>query len=213
MREKISRSSKPIAIKRITDKKLKSRLGKNEKEFKKSLEKLNLSQSLLINEPGLLEAENEMEKTWKVSQIELKKSLDLNTIKKSFNLKLDFGSYRMDYTRNSRFMLIGGEKGHLAEFDWKSGKLLSEIHSRETIRDVSWLHNESLYAVAQKKFTFIYDNQGVEIHALKDFIDMTRLEYLNWHFLLVGSGKTGWLKYKDTSTGKIVAEHGTKLGI
>lgn len=200
-----------INIKSLKDKKLKSKLRKNEKEFKKSLENLEKNRNLLLHDSGFLQQEDEMEKTWKLSQAELKKSLDLNTLQKSFNLDLDFGSYRIDYSRNSQFLLIGGEKGHLASFEWKTGKLLGEIHTRENIHDVSWC-NSGLMAVAQKKYTFIYDNQGVEIHSIKDFIDVTRLEFLNWHFLLVGAGKTGWLKYQDTSTGKIVAEYNTKLG-
>ena len=35
---------------------------------------------------------------------------------------------------------------------------------QEAVRDVCMLHNESLFAVAQKKYTYIYDTQGTEIH-------------------------------------------------
>jgi U3 small nucleolar RNA-associated protein 7 len=109
-------------------------------------------------------------------------------------------------------MLIGGRKGHIAAFDWKCGKLLTEIHVRETIKDVKWLHNETMFAVAQKKYTYIYDNAGTELHCLKEHIEANKLEFLPYHFLLASVGNAGYLKYHDTSTGKLVSELKTKLG-
>ncbi len=41
--------------------------------------------------------------------------------------------------------------------------LPSQVQLRETIRDVKALHNENLVAVAQKKYVYIYDNQGAEV--------------------------------------------------
>lgn len=38
---------------------------------------------------------------------------------------------------------------------------------RETVRDVTFLHNELFFAAAQKKYVYIYDQRGVEIHCLK----------------------------------------------
>lgn len=93
-----------------------------------------------------------------------------------------------------------------------------------------FLHDHSHYAVAQKKYVFIYDRDGVELHRLKSHIEPTRLEFLPYHWLLASvvstsstpaallynsqpsQGMSGFLKYQDTSTGQVVVEHRTKLG-
>ena len=54
-------------------------------------------------------------------------------------------------------MLIGGKKGHVATFDWQTGKLGCEFHVRETVCDVTWLHNKDYIAVAQKKVRTVKD--------------------------------------------------------
>lgn len=52
---------------------------------------------------GLMETENEMERTWKVKQDEIVESSAVGTASKAFSLKLnEFGPYAVDYTRNGR---------------------------------------------------------------------------------------------------------------
>eukprot|EP00741_Cyanophora_paradoxa_P008656 tig00001366_g8379.t1 len=199
-------------IKGVQDKKLKSSLRKVEKKYRDALKKSAGSELLLASEAGYLEAEG-MEKTYHFRQEQIKEHLDVNTAKKMLDLKLEqLGPYNIDFTRNGRYMVIGGRKGHLALLDWSRGKLVTELQVQETVRDVRFLHNETMWAVAQKKYTYIYDKNGVEVHCLKKHESANRLEFLPYHFLLVSASQRGWLRYQDISTGKLVAEWRTKLG-
>ena len=47
---------------------------------------------------------------------------------------------------------------------------------------------------------------------MQDFIEMRYLEFLPHHFLLSGIGSAGYLKWTDTSTGKLIAEMNTRNG-
>jgi hypothetical protein len=98
-----------------------------------------------------------------------------------------------------------------------------------------WLHNETLFAVAQRKYVYVYDNKGLELHKLKNHLEVNRLEFLPYHFLLTSivrplpalnrttkkaylssvsrsQGVAGYLRYHDTSTGNLLTEIRTKLG-
>ena len=41
------------------------------------------------------------------------------------------------------------------------------LQVRETVRDVQFLHNEQFFAAAQKKYVYIYDKRGLEVHCLR----------------------------------------------
>ncbi|KAL7268342.1 putative U3 small nucleolar RNA-associated protein 7 [Rhizina undulata] len=201
-----------INTRSVKDKKLRGNLKKLELRYKDAATKAKDSEMLLQEEGGYLEAEG-MEKTYKFAQKDIVKEVDVATASKGFELKLPtFGPYSVDYNRTGRYLLLGGQKGHIAAFDWREGKLECEIQLGETVRDVKWLHNENFFAVAQKKYVYIYDSQGVEVHCLKKHIEVTHMEFLPYHFLLATIGNAGYLKYQDTSTGTLLCEHRTKLG-
>ena len=63
-------------------------------------------QLLLLNpdNQGLMEAENDLERTWRTTQKEIVENSSVATEGKAFSLNLEeFGPYAVDYTRNGRW--------------------------------------------------------------------------------------------------------------
>ena len=176
---------KKISTRSIKDKKLRSNLKSLENKYKDATLKAKDAEILLENEPGYLEAEGALERTYKVRQDQLRQEIAVETAKKGFGLKLEgLGPYSVDYTINGRGLLLAGRKGHVSTMDWRGGVLGCELQLRETVRDAKWLHNDQYFAVAQKKYVYIYDRAGVELHCLKKHIEVTNMEFLKHHFLL-----------------------------
>jgi U3 small nucleolar RNA-associated protein 7 len=203
---------KPIRTGLVKDRKLRANLKRIESKYKDAILSAKDAEILLENQEGFLQPEHELERTYKVRQDEIQKAVGIQQAKKAIQLKLDMGPYLADYTRNGRHLLLAGRKGHIATCDWRAGKPGCELYLNETIRDAKWLHNNQYFAVAQKKHTYIYDHAGVEIHCLNQYVEATHLSFLPYHFLLAGIENSGFLRYTDTSTGQIVAEHPTRKG-
>ncbi|KAF3074558.1 putative U3 small nucleolar RNA-associated protein 7 [Trichoderma lentiforme] len=204
---------KGINTKQIKDKKLRRNLKELENKYQNATLKAKDAEILLENTPGFLEAEGELERTYNVKQGDIVANVAVETAQKRFELNLDqLGPYVCDYSRNGRELLIGGRKGHVATMDWREGKLGCEIQLGETVRDVKWLHNNQFFAVAQKKYVYIYDRNGVELHCLRKHSEVTHMEFLPYHFLLATMNTGGVLTYQDTSTGQVVAEIPSRLG-
>ena len=126
-----------IASKSIKDKKLRSNLRSLESKYKDATLKAHDAEILLEHESGFLEPENELERTYKVRQDEVKESVAVETAKKGFELKLKgLGPYVCDYTRNGKGLLLAGRKGHVATMDWRDGRLRCELQLGETVRTV-----------------------------------------------------------------------------
>ncbi|KAH9855547.1 BING4CT-domain-containing protein [Lenzites betulinus] len=196
----------------IHNKKLRTQLTRQSTQNARSKKLVKDAELLLAEEAGLMQVEGELEKTWRVGQDEIITAAGQQAAHGRQEWKMDGGPYRTRYTRNGRHIAVVGKKGHVATFDWQTGTLHTELQLRETCRDITFLQDHSHFAVAQNKYVFIYDRDGVELHKLKSHIEPTRLEFLPYHWLLVSVGNPGYLKYQDTSTGQVVVEHRTKFG-
>ncbi|KAI0646037.1 BING4CT-domain-containing protein [Trametes meyenii] len=196
----------------IHNKKLRTQLTRQSTQNARSKRLLKDAELLLAEDAGLVEVEGELEKTWRVGQDEIATAAGQQAAQGRQEWKMEGGPYRTRYTRNGRHIAVVGKNGHVATFDWQTGTLHAELQLRETCRDITFLQDHSHFAVAQNKYVFIYDRDGVELHKLKSHIEPTRLEFLPYHWLLASVGNPGYLKYQDTSTGQLVVEHRTKLG-
>ncbi|KAK3387236.1 WD40-repeat-containing domain protein [Podospora didyma] len=202
-----------IDVNGVRDKKLRRNLTNLEDKYKAATLKTKEAEILLENQGGFLEAETELERTYKVRQDDIQKDVAIEAARGKFELKLkELGPYVCEYSRNGRDLIMAGRKGHIATMDWREGKLGCELQLGEIVRDARWLHNNNYFAVAQKKYVYIYDSNGVELHCLRKHVEVSHMEFLPYHFLLATLGTNGQLKYQDTSTGQIVAEIATKLG-
>ncbi|KAH7431942.1 hypothetical protein KP509_08G074800 [Ceratopteris richardii] len=197
----------------LHDKKLRGKLQYGEKLINQSAKAAaKFEQWLLPSEAGYLEPEG-LEQTKNFSQEAIVSNVDISSARKAFDIQLPaLGPYTLDFSPSGRYLVFGGRRGHLATIDWKSTHLVSELQVAETTRDVKFLHNELFFAAAQKKYVYIYDKKGTEIHCLKEHTFPLKLEFLPHHFLLVSVDKFGSLRYQDTSTGLMVAQHRTHLG-
>ncbi|KAM6475909.1 WD repeat-containing protein 46 isoform 2-T2 [Liasis olivaceus] len=191
---------------------LKHRLAAQEEKAQAAARQAARMELLLPEEAGFLEGDED-EDTCTIAQADIAAAVDLAASAKHFELQLDrFGPYRLSYTRNGRHLLLGGRRGHVAALDWHTKSLMCEINVMETVTDLTWLHTETMFAVAQRKWLYIYDNQGVELNCLKRFHGVQRMEFLPYHFLLATASETGFLQYLDISVGKEVGTVCTKAG-
>ncbi|OIR58468.1 MAG: U3 snoRNA-associated protein 7, UTP7 [Amphiamblys sp. WSBS2006] len=142
-----------------------------------------------------------------LTQHEISENTSLLNSSKIFSLELGEGPYQIDFTENGRYICLVGSRGHAAGFDRLTKRLLFERGFEDEAHDTVWLHNESIFACAQKNFVYLYDRDGVEIHQLQEHKQPRKLQFLPHHFLLVSGSEGGALFYHDVSTGQLVSSH------
>jgi U3 small nucleolar RNA-associated protein 7 len=199
---------------RTFDKKLKRRLQETTAQTKTAVADAVRLEALLPASAGLLQTDNDVEQTHRLSQHALKNLVDEQTaLKMSLDLSLpSHGPYSMAFSRNGRSALLCGRRGHVALMRWQQAELQKELFLGEPARDAVFLQDEGHFAVAQNKYVYVYDGDGVELHRMSDHIDVTRMTFLPYHFLLVTLARSGYIKWHDISTGQYVAGHRTRLG-
>lgn len=176
--------------------------------FKKqvSQQRNKLSELLHNFQPGFLEPEHEADQTLKVSQQDIRAAVNVQTAAHAFELDLAMGDYLCQYSRNGAALMLASSYGHLALLDWREKELTLELNLRERISAGCFLHNDEMVALCQPAGTFLYDSRGIEIHKLPAALG---LQYLPYHFLLALYDNRR-LRYYDTTTGHVVADHPAK---
>ncbi|CAG2162416.1 unnamed protein product [Oppiella nova] len=185
--------------------KFRKRLTNEEKKRQNSIGFAARSELLLPEMSGYLEAEDN-EQTYQITQQEIVESVDITSATKHFDLNLDqLGPYYVNYFRNGRKLLIGGQRGHVAAMDWVTKELMCEFNVQESVHDIHWLHMPTMFAVAQRDWVYIYDSKGTQIHCLKKMYRVYKLDFLHYHFLLVSASDNGHISWLDVSMGKMVS--------
>lgn len=106
-----------------------NRVERIQKVLKK--DKIELNRYLEPEGDGYLIAENENEKTLKISQEILAQSLPKYNKDNIFNLDLNYGSYNIDFSSNGNALLLGGEKGHISMIELREKNLVCELNVSE----------------------------------------------------------------------------------
>jgi U3 small nucleolar RNA-associated protein 7 len=99
----IPKSSVP-SHKQIRDKKLRAQLVRQSEQKAISKEMIEELEDPLfaLEDGGRIEVDGNMERTWRISQTEMAKTVDVESARMRREVKLDGGGYRTRYIRNGR---------------------------------------------------------------------------------------------------------------
>ena len=149
----------------VSDKKYHREARETERQLAKAAATAAAAEILLPSRAGAIEVEGPMERTWRVSQSAIRDAVDVGIARKGAELALEGGPYAVSWTRSGRHVLLGGARGHVAVVDWTRSAPLVEFNARETVHDVTFLHDHTFFAVAQKRAVHVYDTAtGAEAH-------------------------------------------------
>lgn len=165
----------------------------------------DLSNSITNNDSGFIHLD-ENEKMIDLTQDVIKGHVNQQTLEKAYNIVLENGTYEAKYDNTGRHLLLAEQRGQLAMFDVKTKNLFFDINVQEKITNSIFLHNELFVAVSQRKSLYVYDHKGREVHCVRKHKNVTKMDFLQYHFLLATISSDGLLRYLDTSTGKLIAE-------
>lgn len=98
----------------------------------------------------------------------------------------------------------------MASYDCHNMEIVTELQLQQDVHDVTYLHNDTLFAAAQRQHVYIYDKNGIEIHCMKRHDRPLKLDFLPYHYLLVSTGHSGHIRWHDVSTGEFVS--GQQMG-
>ncbi|KAI5191700.1 U3 small nucleolar RNA-associated protein 7 [Nematocida minor] len=187
----------------MTLKKQKEEIEK-QKEIKVSYDRYKDNYKILnTSKKGHIEADGI------VSTEEINSMVDISTKEKAFSLSMNNGPYTVRYSVSGDAVLYLGEQ-EVKSVDAMKLFANSERFLGDRIYDGTFLHSSGFYALAQSQAVYIYDKQGVEVHVLRDARHVRSIKFLQDHFLLASVSRTGYLRYQDTTIGKLVSEIKTK---
>jgi U3 small nucleolar RNA-associated protein 7 len=171
------------------DKKLKDRIRKTKLSAKIRNHTNSQLNRYMKPETTGLEAE-EGEHLLQYRQPLLKNNVSINNASQIFDLSLEFGTYRPEYSREGFNLLLTSSMGHVSLMNWKKKELIFETHLKDKINCSKFMH-ERFFALAQSNNCYIYDFEGMEVHDLVNMPQPQHLEYLNWHYLLASVSAYG----------------------
>ncbi|ORD94740.1 WDR46 [Enterospora canceri] len=139
----------------------------------------------------------------------IKENVNLYTKEKAIKLDLETKPhpYNTCYNQNGSHSLIWNRDGFAASFGTQSLMLDFESDFTE-ISTATYLHSERYIALGQECL-YIYNNRGVELHAVRSIKNILQSNFLPDHFLLgcmCCTSTSNKLKYLDTTSGEIAAE-------
>ena len=162
---------------------------------------------------GRLEVETPTERTHKTQQAAIAGATSANAAANAWRKDLPKGPYGVNVARTGRHAVVYGAGGRVEVLDLHRNIRLAEVRCGEVCKAATFLHDETMVAVAQRKYVYVYDETGAEVHRMAKHLEPEHLQYLPFHFLLASAGHAGWLKYADVSTGQFIAEHNTRMGV